>query len=315
VVSAAGAVQERYVYDPYGKATVLDPVSWAARGAGSYGTSAFAWAYLHQGGRYARFDDASGLYSFRNRDYSPTLGRWMEQDPLGLDAGDTNLYRYANDAPSAAVDPLGTTAIFFDGAGQKKANRTTILKMYEASKDPIKYYVTSPVAWKSLTEFSRQAVLNADRVFRARAEECKAGRKEPPIDLIGWSRGAALAVATAHEIAVAARNSKVKVEIRFVGLIDPVSTGIAKAPNTIPSIVKTVWLGVRDKSKDRGDPKSPLFPIMDVKLEDPKATKLEKPKKPYPLTHGDTGIAQQVADDLFAAAKAAGMDLNPLPKK
>jgi RHS repeat-associated protein len=107
IVSSSGAVQERYVYDPYGKATVYDPVAWTVRGSGTYGTSSFGWVYLHQGGRYTRFDDLSGLYYFRNRDLSPTLGRWMEEDPIGYDAGDSNLYGYEYENPGNSTDDSG----------------------------------------------------------------------------------------------------------------------------------------------------------------------------------------------------------------
>jgi len=48
------------------------------------GGSAYDWLYLHQGGRY---DVTSGLYHFRFRDYSPTLGRWTSLDPLSYAAG------------------------------------------------------------------------------------------------------------------------------------------------------------------------------------------------------------------------------------
>src|SRR5207244_3840005 len=64
LINTSGNVQERYIYDPYGAVTVLDP-SWNLRSG-----SSFAWVYLHQGGRY---DSNSGLYNFRNRTYSPTL--------------------------------------------------------------------------------------------------------------------------------------------------------------------------------------------------------------------------------------------------
>jgi YD repeat-containing protein len=55
----SGNVVERYIYDPFGQATVLD-ADWTERSGG-----AFAWVYLHQGGR---FDGVSGLYHFRHRD-------------------------------------------------------------------------------------------------------------------------------------------------------------------------------------------------------------------------------------------------------
>ncbi len=95
----AGNVVERYVYDPFGQVTVLD-ANWSERAAGSQ----FGWFYLHQGGR---FDAASGLYHFRFRDYSPTLGRWISLDPIRYAAGDVNLYRYVFNGPSILVDPSG----------------------------------------------------------------------------------------------------------------------------------------------------------------------------------------------------------------
>src|SRR5262249_38278683 len=101
-VSAAGAVAERYVYDPYDKPTFLNPTTWATLGGSGYG-----WNYLHQGGRYHDFGDGTGLYHFRSRDLSPTLGRWMQEDPLGYVAGDNNLYRYVGNNPHNLLDALG----------------------------------------------------------------------------------------------------------------------------------------------------------------------------------------------------------------
>jgi RHS repeat-associated protein len=99
LLTSSGAVAERYVYDPYGAVTVLN-AGWSVIAG-----SAYAWAYLHQGGRY---DSTRGLYSFRNRDLSPTLGRWIEVDPIGFGAHDSNLYRYVNNRPVDATDPQGT---------------------------------------------------------------------------------------------------------------------------------------------------------------------------------------------------------------
>jgi len=99
----SGNVVERYVYDPFGQAIVLD-ANWIERSVGSQ----YAWHYLHQGGR---FDTTSGLYHFRYRDYSPTLGRWTRLVPLRYEAGDVNLYRTVFNAPTVYTDPSGQ-AIF-----------------------------------------------------------------------------------------------------------------------------------------------------------------------------------------------------------
>jgi RHS repeat-associated protein len=67
ITQANGTVAERYTYDPFGTATPRD-AAWTVT------TPAYSWQYLHQGGR---LNAESGLYSFRYREYSPTLGRWV----------------------------------------------------------------------------------------------------------------------------------------------------------------------------------------------------------------------------------------------
>src|SRR5262249_8736192 len=101
ITNPAGVVLERYVYYPYGKATRYD-AGWA--NPGDPGTGPYAWLYLHQGGRY---DTTSGLYHVRNREFSPTLGRWMQVDPIGHESGTYNLYEYESNRPTSAADPYG----------------------------------------------------------------------------------------------------------------------------------------------------------------------------------------------------------------
>jgi RHS repeat-associated protein len=107
LVDTSGNAVERYVYDPYGAVTKLKG-DWT-----SPPTTDYAWVYLHQGGRY---DDNAKLYHFRMRELSPTLGRWMQNDPLGYVAGDSNLYRFVTNNPISRHDPLGlySTADFID---------------------------------------------------------------------------------------------------------------------------------------------------------------------------------------------------------
>ncbi len=97
LVGGSGSVVQRYAYDPYGQAAVLTDAWLGAQ-------DIFAWRYLHQGLRY---DAADGLYDGRARVYSPTLMRFASNDPLGLAAGDANLYRYEGDGPTGGLDPSG----------------------------------------------------------------------------------------------------------------------------------------------------------------------------------------------------------------
>ncbi len=99
LVNGSGTVVERYGYDPFGAVTVYDS-NYTVRGGGS----SYGWQYLHQGGR---LDSVSGLYHFRNRDYSATLGRWVSVDPIRFAGGDVNLYGYLGNGPTNVVDPSG----------------------------------------------------------------------------------------------------------------------------------------------------------------------------------------------------------------
>ena len=58
------------------------------------------------------WDAETGLLYLRARYYDPALGRFISEDPVGYDGGDSNLYRYALNRPLHLKDPTGTvTAI------------------------------------------------------------------------------------------------------------------------------------------------------------------------------------------------------------
>jgi len=102
LVSAAGTVVERYVYDPYGKVTIWNEAR----------TSTVSWANSEKNeilfGGY-RYDPESALYHVRNRVYHPTLGRWLQRDPLGYVDG-MSLYEYCRGRPTTGGDPYGEAA-------------------------------------------------------------------------------------------------------------------------------------------------------------------------------------------------------------
>ncbi|MBK6975495.1 MAG: RHS repeat protein [Sterolibacteriaceae bacterium] len=62
------------------------------------------------------FDSETGLHYNRFRYYDPDCGRFVSQDPIGLQGG-MNVYRYAAN-PTAFIDPWGLEAVAFKTAGK-----------------------------------------------------------------------------------------------------------------------------------------------------------------------------------------------------
>ena len=87
---------------PFGTPTItgVDPAA-----AGRYlWTGREADTYLPNG---TGVTQSTGLQYNRGRFYSSSMARWISQDPLGLNAGDSNLYRYVNNDPTTYTDPSG----------------------------------------------------------------------------------------------------------------------------------------------------------------------------------------------------------------
>ena len=81
-------MQSEYTYEPFGKTT--------ASGQASGNAAQYTGREL----------DASGLYYYRARYYSPSLQRFISEDPIGFGGG-VNFYSYVSNDPVSRKDPLG----------------------------------------------------------------------------------------------------------------------------------------------------------------------------------------------------------------
>ncbi|MCC7313878.1 MAG: RHS repeat-associated core domain-containing protein [Planctomycetes bacterium] len=118
LVNDAGELVERYTYDPYGKVFIEKWDATANGGAGAWVTSSESTSglpvssvgnpFMWTGHRY---DAAVGLYATLFRTYSPTLGRWLQRDPIEYAGGSLNLYEYALSGPVLSVDPFGLDSL------------------------------------------------------------------------------------------------------------------------------------------------------------------------------------------------------------
>jgi uncharacterized protein (TIGR02594 family) len=142
ITDSTGTVKERYEYDPYGKVSILDGEGNALE------SSSIGNPITYTGQRY---DADTGLYYYKNRYYSPKLGRFLSKDPLGMIDG-PNLYAYVNNDPTNWVDPMGTTIMEWDGSVVDDdiviENPTTIFEDFgtiPAENDGVKIEPNAPV--------------------------------------------------------------------------------------------------------------------------------------------------------------------------
>jgi len=92
VSALTGEYLNRYAYDPFGALTLSSELlANAFQFIGEYGITA----------------ELSGNAYMRARYYNATNGRFLTADPIRLDGGDPNMYRYAVNSPSVYIDPSG----------------------------------------------------------------------------------------------------------------------------------------------------------------------------------------------------------------
>jgi len=84
-----------YRYDPFGNTI------------SSSGSLASANVYRFSSKEYMT---RSGIYYYGYRFYDPNLQRWLNRDPI-MEAGGLNLYEFALNRPTFAVDPNGRVSI------------------------------------------------------------------------------------------------------------------------------------------------------------------------------------------------------------
>lgn len=89
ITNEDGLVVQAYTYDSFGQLIAQS------------GTLANPYTYT---GR--EFDPETGLYYYRARYYDPSIGRFLQEDPIGL-LGGINFYTYVRNNPINLTDPKG----------------------------------------------------------------------------------------------------------------------------------------------------------------------------------------------------------------
>jgi RHS repeat-associated protein len=94
ITDGSQSIVQSYAYSPYGEVI---------------GSSGVLTNDLRFVGIHGVLQDENGLCLMRHRFYDPKAGRFMTEDPAGLDVG-LNLYEYAKGDPVGYVDPSGLSA-------------------------------------------------------------------------------------------------------------------------------------------------------------------------------------------------------------
>ena len=116
-------VNNHLIYDAFGNlVSSVDPTN-----SNTTISPILAFRYT---GKY--FDDATGLQNNLNRWYDATTGKWISVDPIGFNAGDTNLYRYVVNDVVSSLDYFGfsSTNINFN-FDSKKVTETRLKSLLQ----------------------------------------------------------------------------------------------------------------------------------------------------------------------------------------
>jgi len=95
ITNQSGGAVQRYTYSSFGEiesqvdSNFIQPYTFTAR----------------------EFDTETALYYYRARTFDASVGRFLQQDPLGFAGGDLNLYSYLANNPVVFTDPSGTIKV------------------------------------------------------------------------------------------------------------------------------------------------------------------------------------------------------------
>lgn len=196
------------------------------------------------------YDKLTGWHDNLLRTYLPLWGHYLEPDPLGPLPGEQAL-GYARQQPRRHVDPLGLLLFAFDGTRNSPATQSNVWKISQYYQDGPVYYHSGPgnsqyIDWDAITAYQANQIIDTQwQSLLNTLDSAGSLQDSMPIDIIGFSRGAALArhfgnlVHHSVDNGLFSYNDPTRglitacVDLRFMGLFDTVAQfGLAGSNNS-----------------------------------------------------------------------------------
>ena len=246
-----------------------------------------------------QYEDAeTGWHDNLLRTYAPELGQYLEPDPLGP-LPDTDIYGYARQQPWRHADPHGLLLFAFDGTRYSADSMSNTWLLAQAYRDGTAHYHSGPgnslfLDWDAVVAWNAGRILENQWQALLTSLEQQAADTTVPVDIIGFSRGAALARHFGNRIASHVQDGLFSVDdplrgrvsacvdLRFMGLFDSVSQfGVAGSHNHLYDFgIAELWSWVSH------------------------AVALHEHRWTFPLTSANAGGAGNVVEAPFVGAHA-----------
>lgn len=195
--------------------------------------------HLRREGQY--YDISTDWHHNMLRTYLPEQGHYLEPDPLGPNPT-TQLLGYAKQQPLNHTDPWGLILFSFDGTRYDQSSASVIHLLSKAAKEE-SYYAAGPgnsenVDWDAMVAHSTNTIISKQwqtLLYHLTYAQAQMPTTTVPIDIIGFSRGSAIALHFANQIIKHTQHGlfshkdrfgnhvQACIQPRFMGLLDTVA--------------------------------------------------------------------------------------------